>query len=78
MLHSHSSMGLPHFVQNDPALFCFGCFGYCCGCCCGCCSDENGDEDDEDIEEFAETMAELVSHIHSIFGNDVTFHIVID
>ena len=49
-----------------------------CGYCCGCCSDEDGDEDDEDIEEFAEAMAELVSHIHSIFGNDVTFHIVID
>ena len=55
---------------------------YCCGCCCGCCLDEDGDdeddEDDEDIEEFAEAMAELVAHIHSIFGNDVTFHIVID
>jgi hypothetical protein len=53
-----------------------------CGCCCGCCLDEDGDdeddEDDEDIEEFAEAMAELVAHIHSIFGNDVTFHIVID
>lgn len=50
-----------------------------CGCCCGCCSDEDGDdEDDEDIEEFAEAMAELVAHIHSIFGTDVTFHIVID
>jgi hypothetical protein len=34
---------------------------------------EDGDEDDEDIEEFAEVMAELVSHIHSIFGNNVTF-----
>jgi len=51
-----------------------------CGCCCGCCSDEDygEDEDDEDINDFAEAMAELAAHIHSIFGNDVTFHIVID
>ena len=47
-----------------------------CGCCCGCCSDE--DDGDEDIDDFAEAMAELAAHIHSIFGNDVTFHIVID
>lgn len=49
-----------------------------CGDCCGCCSDEDGGENDEDINEFAEAMAELAAHIHSIFGSDVTFHIVID
>lgn len=50
-----------------------------CGCCCGCCSDEcDGDEDDEDINEFAEAMAELVAHIHSIFGDSVSVHIIVE
>jgi len=67
-------------IDDDEDDACY--FECRCGCCCGCCLDEDGDdeddEDDEDIEEFAEAMAELVAHIHSIFGNDVTFHIVID
>ena len=51
-----------------------------CGCCCGCCPDEyyDEDEDDEDIDDFAEAMAELSAHIHDIFGDNVTVHIVVD
>ena len=58
-----------------------GCEFECrCGCCCGCCSDDDYDEgeDDDDIDGFAEVMAELSAHIHSIFGDNVTVHIVID
>ena len=46
----------------------------CDGDCCACCPGEN----DEDIDGFAEGMAELSSHIRSIFGDNVTVHIVID
>ena len=46
----------------------------CDGDCCACCSDEK----DEDIDDFSEGMAELSSHIRSIFGDNVTVHIVID
>lgn len=45
----------------------------CCGDCRVCCS-----EDDEGIDDFAETMSELSDQIHSIFGDDVAVHIVID
>lgn len=58
-----------------------GCDFECrCGCCCGSCPDEyyDEDEDDEDIDDFAEAMAELSAHIHSIFGDNVTVHIVVD
>ena len=48
----------------------YECDGDCCACCSG--------EDDEDIDDFAEGMAELSSHIRSIFGDNVTVHIVID
>lgn len=61
-------------IDNDEYKACdFECR---CGCCCGCCSDE--DDGDEDIDDFAEAMAELAAYIHSIFGSDVTFHIIID
>jgi len=48
----------------------YECDGDCCACCSG--------EDNEDIDDFAEGMAELSSHIRSIFGDNVTVHIVID
>lgn len=68
-----------YYPIDDGEDDCASDFECRCGCCCGCCSDEcDGDEDDEDINDFAEAMAELVAHIHGIFGNDVTFHIVID
>lgn len=62
-------------IDDDEDCTCD--FECCCGCC-GCCSDEDGNADDENIEAFSAAMAELTTHIHSIFGSDVTFHIVID
>ena len=54
----------------------------CCGCE-GCpyaaCEDDEDEADNEadGIDDFAETMAELSSHIHSIFGDSVSVHIIV-
>lgn len=60
---------------EDAGYFCDDSF--CCGnceCCChGGCEDE-----DENAEEFEEMMAALGAIVHSIFGDDVTFHITVD
>ena len=52
----------------------------CCGNCECCCEAENYDDDEEidEDENFAEMMAELSSFIHSIFGDNVSVHIVFD
>ena len=52
----------------------------CCGNCECCCEAEDYDVDEEiDADEnFAEMMAELSSFIHSIFGDNVSVHIVFD
>ena len=52
----------------------------CCGNCECCCEDEDYDDDEEidEDENFAEMMAELSSFIHSIFGDNVSVHIVFD
>ena len=48
-----------------------------CGCCCE--TEDEYDEDDEDEDEYiAERMAELSSFIHSIFGDNVSVHIVVE
>ena len=48
-----------------------------CGCCCE--TEDEYDEDDEDEDEYiAEMMAELSSFIHSIFGDNVSVHIVVE
>jgi len=52
-------------------------------CCCGnceCCEAEDydeGEEIDED-EDFAEMMSALSATIHSIFGDNVSVHIVVE
>ena len=45
-----------------------------------CCEAEDYDEDEEidEDESFAEMMAELSSFVHSIFGDNVSVHIVFD
>ena len=52
----------------------------CCGNCECCCEAEDYDDDEEidEDENFAEMMAELSSFIHSIFGDNVSVHIVFD
>ena len=52
----------------------------CCGNCECCCEAEDYDDDEEiDADEnFAEMMAELSSFIHSIFGDNVSVHIVVE
>ena len=53
----------------------------CCGNCECCCESEDYDDEDEEIDEdenFAEMMAELSSFIHSIFGDNVSVHIVVE
>ena len=52
----------------------------CCGNCECCCEAEDYDDDEEidEDESFAEMMAELSSFIHSIFGDNVSVHIVFD
>ena len=48
-----------------------------CGCCCE--TEDEYDEDDENEDEYiAEMMAELSSFIHSIFGDNVSVHIVVE
>ena len=53
-------------------------------CCCGNCEcyceaeDYDDDEEIDEDENFAEMMAELSSFIHSIFGDNVSVHIVFD
>ena len=52
----------------------------CCGNCECCCEAEDYDDDEEidEDENFAEMMAELSSFIHSIFGDNVSVHIVVE
>lgn len=63
------------------------CEDECCNDCCGCedcpyADDEDdvddSDNDDECIDDFAEAMAELSAHIHSIFGDNVSVHIIVE
>lgn len=51
------------------------CFPCTCGGCCE--TDDEYDEDSED-EYIAEMMAELSDFIHSIFGDSVSVHIVVE
>lgn len=44
----------------------------CCGDCRACCAE------DEDDDEFSELMAAFTSLAHSIFGDDVSVHIIVD
>ena len=60
------------YYPCDDECDCFPCN---CGCCCE--SEDEYDEDDED-EYIAEMMAELSSFIHSIFGDNVSVHIVVE
>ena len=56
-----------------------GCFPCICGGCCCCEAEDEYDEDDENEDEhIAEMMAELSSFIHSIFGDSVSVHIVVE
>ena len=59
------------YYPCDDACDCFPCT--CGGCCC--CEAEDDDDEDEYI---AEMMAELSSFIHSIFGDSVSVHIVVE
>lgn len=54
--------------------------GCCCGDCECCCQtgDFNEDEENDEDEDFAEMMAELSAFIHSIFGDNVSVHIVVE
>lgn len=63
------------------------CDDECCCDCCGCegcpyaaCEDDEDEADNEadGIDDFAETMAELSAHIHSIFGDSVSVHIIVE
>lgn len=63
------------------------CDDECCCDCCGCegcpyaaCEDNEDEADNEadGIDDFAETMAELSAHIHSIFGDSVSVHIIVE
>lgn len=60
------------YYPCDDACDCFPCT---CGGCCYC--EDEDDETDED-ECIAEMMAELSSFIHSIFGDSVSVHIVVE
>lgn len=53
------------------------CFPCTCGGCCKCEADYDEDCDDEDAY-IAEMMAELSDFIHSIFGDNVSVHIVVE
>lgn len=53
------------------------CFPCTCGGCCECETDYDEDCDDEDAY-IAEMMAELSDFIHSIFGDSVSVHIVVE
>lgn len=61
---------------EDAGYFCDDSF--CCGNCECCCDGECEDDEDENAEEFEEMMAALSAIVHSIFGDDVTFHITVD
>ena len=54
---------------------------YPCGddfpCDCGYCCESGGDDTDED-DDFAEMMEALSAFIHSIFGDSVSVHIVLE
>ena len=61
------------------------CDGECyCGDCDGCCAFDDEDEDDEDeaIAEFMEGFGSLLSEFNglarSIFGDNVSVHIIVD
>lgn len=60
---------------EDAGYFCDDSF--CCGNC-ECCCDGACEDEDENAEEFEEMMAALTAIVHSIFGDDVTFHITVD
>lgn len=51
----------------------------CCRNCAFCCEagDDEADEDDED-DDFAEMMEALSSFLHSVFGDNVSVHIVLE
>ena len=53
-----------------------------CPCNCGCCceTEDEYEEDDEvnDDEYVAELIGELTTFIHSIFGDNVSVHIVVE
>lgn len=53
------------------------CFPCSCGGCCECETDYDEDCDDED-KYIAEMMAELSDLIHTIFGDSVSVHIVVE
>ena len=58
----------------------------CCGDCCGCCAYDDEDEYDDDegeaIDEFMEGFGSLLSEFNglarSIFGDNVSVHIIVD
>ena len=58
----------------------------CCGDCCGCCAYEDEDEFEDDegeaITEFMEGFGSLLSDFNglarSIFGDNVSVHIIVD
>ena len=61
------------YYPCDDECDCFPCtWGGCC-CCC-----EAGDDEADEDEYIAEMMAELSSFIHSIFGDSVSVHIVVE
>ena len=52
-----------------------------CACDCSCCEEEadtgNCDATDED-DEFTDMVASLATALHSIFGNNVAVHIIVE
>ena len=50
----------------------------CCGDCDGCCAYDDEDEEIDEDEDFAEMMAALSSVVHTIFGDNVSVHIVVE
>ena len=56
----------------------------CCGDCCGCCScyDEDEDNENDAIAEFMEGFGSLMTEFNglarSIFGDNVSVHIIVD
>ena len=49
-----------------------------CGCCCETEDEYNEDDEDNEDEYVAELIGELTMFIHSIFGDNVSVHIVVE
>ena len=49
-----------------------------CGCCCETEDEYEEDDEDNDDEYVAELIGELTTFIHSIFGDNVSVHIVVE